>query len=335
MKTSSVVRAFGRVSGHRRCLRAAPLLLSPTPTHTNADVIPAIAWVTPARHLWNPFAKVVNPDGANPFSNPTVEKDIRSLNERLLAACLEVLAVCGETNAGGGAAAAAPTNAPPLDRHSKDTLYNLVDTFLHDMRRRPSEQFDAAYRALSLPIAAQQPHLRRQLLTVLECVLPHPLYHFFLNTDVLRAAREGGEERQEALLLFVHGMLGDVRVPRDSGLSEDEVLQVYIEDFTNAFPEATETEAFKELDLSRMALEARLFDLLGQLCAELDLERTGKVRLEDLRATAERVLGKEKTAMLLEGAVADEMGKIAYAQLTALLTRPPPQSQSNANKKAE
>ncbi|KEG10561.1 hypothetical protein DQ04_03571040 [Trypanosoma grayi] len=71
-------------------------------------------------------------------------------------------------------------------------------------------------------------------------------------------------------------------------------------------------------------MRARLYALLSRLCAEFDQANTGRVDLDELRVTVQRVLGPEQACLLLDGAQPDKDGKIRYTQLTSLLTRPPP-----------
>lgn len=309
-----------------------------------ADATARRALATQHRHFsWkNPFASSTRTPSASTSTLPSspaallgkeqqqratkAQQEASLLNERLVDACLQVLELCGGT-AGG--------SAPPrlvLDRQSTEILWELADVMLHDFRRTPCEQFDIIYRALCLPIATENLQLTRSLMVMMECVLPCSVYRLFESTNLIGVTEnEQGRHQRDVLRRLVHAMLGSVRAP--PGVHDAEAILVYLDDFRLAFPHVVASSpAFTALGETAVttALQAQLYARLRQLCAEFDKEGTGKVQLAELQATAERVLGKEGAASLLAGAVADAAGMVAYAQLTALLTRPPPPQQQRS-----
>jgi hypothetical protein len=296
------------------------------------------------RGFWNPFASFTKTDAnaAAPSSSASLDpvaqrnaqhhakiveeahRDANKQNEQLLDACLDLLEMCG-----GSAAGLPPSDK--LDHLSRDSIWTLVDVMLHDHRRSLAEQFDLVYAALCLPVAQEHRDVQRCLIVVLHTVLPENLFRVFesVNLYVVQDDAQSLQQR-EALLRLVHALLGDLRVPK--GLQDEEVLAVYIDDVKTMFPALTTCPAWTavEEDAANIALRAKLFALLGRLCAEFDDDKSGKVKLEDLRSTARRVLGEEQATQLLEGAQPDKEGKIAYPQLAALLTRPPPKHEAKA-----
>ncbi|TPP44916.1 DNA-dependent RNA polymerase family protein [Leishmania donovani] len=267
------------------------------------------------RFFWNPFASGTR--GSVSATRDSVQRlnaeqdasiaekahrDADLENEQLLGACLDLLDMCS-----GNAAGSAPSSA--LDELARDRIWELVDVLLHDHHRAPAEQFDLVYTALCMPAA--QDH--RQSVDL-----------FVVRDD------EQSLHQRDALMKFAHAQLGDLHVP--DGLAEEEVLSVYVDDIKTAFPVLATCPAWQvvERDATTIALKSKLFALLGRLCAEFDEEKTGKVKLADLRSTAERVLGTDQASRLLEGAQVDKDGKIAYAQLVALLSRPPPKKRAPA-----
>lgn len=253
-------------------------------------------------------------------------------NERLLDACLDIMELCGGTSTSGG------LPRVEVDPESRQVLMTLSEVLLHKFTAPPWEQFDLVYAALCLPVARLDDGLYASLLVVLESIVPLPLYNLFVENSgtlvvVPGDSGDGGgqgteQQRRHVLSQFVHALLGDLHAPE--GLEEEEVLSVYTDDFIHAFPEAAASQSFRELqaDVTGLAMRAKLFCLLGQLCAEFDQGNTGKVRLVELREAAERVLGKDQAALLLQGAPVDAEGRLHYPQLASLLTRPPPKRSS-------
>ncbi|KAG5503456.1 hypothetical protein JKF63_05595 [Porcisia hertigi] len=284
------------------------------------------------RFFWNPF--VSNTTGTASATRDSDEKHAKMLkkahrdadleNEQLLSACLDLLKVCS-----GNAVGSATSNM--LDRPACDCIWALVDVFLHDHRRVPAEQFSLVYTALCLPAAQEHRQVQRSLLVILRSVIPETLYRVFesVNLFVLHDD-EPSRCQRDTLMKFMRAQLGDLHVP--DGLAEEEVLSVYVEDMKAMFPSLVTCPAWHavERDAVTIALKAKLFAVLSRLCAELDEGRTGKIKLVDLRLTAERVLGEDQAALLLEGAQADQNGSIAYPHLVALLTRPPPKELTHA-----
>ncbi|RNF20838.1 uncharacterized protein Tco025E_03729 [Trypanosoma conorhini] len=284
------------------------------------------------RCFWNPFA-TRGGGGSAAAAQPKntvqhqriVEKAHRDAslhNERLLDACLDLLALCG----GGGEAGGAKLldGGGGVDLASADAVAAVVEATLHDFRKTPSEQFDLVYAALCLPIATNNLQVHRCLMVVLEAFLPEVLFRIFESEDLV-VVGPGGAARRDALLRLVHALLGQADVP--AGVESEEVVLVYLDDVRAVFPSLRRNPAFLELEANAtsIAMKARLFALLSQLCVEFDTAGTGKVDLAELQSTAQRVLGEEKARLLLDGAQPDKDGKIRYTQLTSLLTRPPPQ----------
>ncbi|KPI86035.1 hypothetical protein ABL78_4904 [Leptomonas seymouri] len=286
------------------------------------------------RSFWNPFASFTKtgPSSLDAIAQRNAaqhakiigeaHRDADMQNELLLGACLDLLEMCG-----GNASGSVPSDK--LDQLSRDSIWALVDVMLHDHRRSPAEQFDLVYTALCLPAAQEVQEVKRCLIVVLHTVLPEALYRVFESVNLYVVHDdEQSLERRRVLLRFVHALLGDLRPPQ--GLEEEEVLAVYLDDVKLMFPVLATCPAWAvvEKDAAAIALKAKLFALLGRLCAEFDENRSGKVKLDDLRSTAQRVLGEEQAAQLLEGAQPDKDGQIAYPQLAALLTRPPPKQEA-------
>ena len=328
----SLVTAFALCAQGRTLSASASRHAMQRLTTCATNPAPSASPLTQARrHLWNPFASfskhaddasvdAVAQRNANQHAKIVEEahRDADKQNELLLDACLDLLEMCG-----GDAAGSAPSDK--LDPLARDTIWTLVDVMLHDHRRSPAEQFDLVYTALCLPAAQEQHDVQRCLIVVLHTVLPETLFRVFesVNLYVVHDDEQSLHQR-EALLRFMHAMLGELRAP--PGLEDEEVLAVYVDDVAAVFPALATSPAWAVVakDASTIALKAKLFALLSRLCAEFDEDRSGKVKLEDLRSTARRVLGEEQATQLLEGAQPDKDGKIAYPQLAALLTRPPP-----------
>lgn len=303
--------------------------------HTTASLTSPLVCLR--RFFWNPFASGTR--GTVSATRNSVQRqntqqhasiaekarrDADLENEQLLGACLDLLDMCSGNAAGSG-----PSSA--LDELARARIWELVDVLLHDHHRAPAEQFDLVYTALCMPAAQDHRQVQRSLLVVLRSVVPEALYRVFESVDlfVLRDDEQSLHQR-DVLMKFAHAQLGDLHVP--DGLAEEEVLSVYVYDMKAAFPALATCHAWQvvERDAATIALKSKLFTLLGRLCAEFDEEKTGKVKLADLRSTAERVLGTDQASRLLEGAQVDKEGKIAYAQLVALLSRPPPKKRAPA-----
>ncbi|GET88953.1 hypothetical protein, conserved [Leishmania tarentolae] len=290
------------------------------------------------RFFWNPFASGAASNASETHDSvlrqnaeqhtAVVEKARRDAdleNEQLLGACLDLLDMCR-----GNAAGSAPSNT--LDELARNCIWELVDVLLHDHHRSPAEQFDLVYTALCLPAAQDHRQVQRCLLVVLRSVVPETLYRVFESVDLFVLRDDAQSVHQRGVLMrFAHAQLGDIHVP--ASLVEEEVISVYVDDMKAAFPVLTTCPAWQvvEQNATMTALKSKLFALLGRLCAEFDKEKTGKVKLADLRSTADRVLGTHQASSLLEGAQADKDGKIAYAQLVALLSRPPQKKQAPAS----
>lgn len=323
---------------HLRLHRA----LAATSTSTSPVHVATLAACTQSRRsFWNPFSAFTSKDASSSSSSSSsldpvaqrnadqhakiveeAHRDADKQNELLLDACLDLLEMCG-----GNAAGSAPSDK--LDNLSRDSIWTLVDVMLHDHRRPPAEQFDLVYAALCLPVAQEQRDVQRCLIVILHTVLPETLYRVFesVNLYVVHDDEQSLQQRG-ALLRLVHALLGDLHAP--DGLHDEEVLAVYMDDVRTLFPQLATCPAWAvvEQDASTIALKAKLFALLSRLCAEFDEDKSGKVKLDDLRSTAQRVLGEEQATQLLEGALPDKDGKIAYPQLAALLTRPPPKHET-------
>nr|CCC53114.1 conserved hypothetical protein [Trypanosoma vivax Y486] len=287
------------------------------------------------RFFWNPFS-TSDADGKRLHmekSESAVEqhegivlkaqRDAMLHNERLLDACLELLSLCRPVEDARGKPA---PSGGSLDMETVNIVTAVVGVTLHDTHKTPAEQFDLIYAALCMPSVANNIELKRCLMVVLEALLPEALFRVFEGTN-LSVVGPDGKRQREVLSLFVHTLLGTVEVP--DGVEREELVLTYLDDVRNAFPALRGSQAFTELErnATRIAMRAKLYVLLSQLCAEFDREGTGKVNLCELQETAERVLGKEQAVLLLDGARPDAEGKIRYTQLTALLTRPPPRRQ--------
>jgi len=245
-----------------------------------------------------------------PPPTTTDDEPITEDGQRMVNACLYLLESCGH-------------NAQvELASSTKELIWELSDVLLHNDRRHPAEQFDLIYAALCQPDIHGNMEMRRTLMEVLFEVVPEPLYRVFESVNfILPDADAQSDERKAVLRTFVHAVLGQVRAP--DGLTEDEVLLVYMDDLQTAFPLVQHAPSFETLkeQAAELAMKAKLLSLLSRLCVEFDRERTGKVQLAELQATADRVLGKEKATALLQPAKADAEGFIRYGQLASLLTR--------------
>ncbi|EAN79539.1 hypothetical protein, conserved [Trypanosoma brucei brucei TREU927] len=291
--------------------------------------------VTSKRLLWNPFtpsqteggaasASTSGTSGNSDFANQhiaaKVHRDAMLHNERLFDACLELLSLCGAS------ASACPAGGSPraeMDAESTDAIMAVVHDTLQGTCKTPADQFNIVYKALCLPTVANNRQLQRSLLVVLEAVLPEALFRVFESADLFVVGPDNAKSR-EALVLFVRALLGVVEVPE--GVEREEVVFVYLDDVRTAFPSLRTNAAFVELEknTTAIALRAKLFDLISQLCAEFDPEGSGRINLRELQQVAERVLGPEQAQLLLEGTCADKNGKIRYMQLASLLLRAPP-----------
>lgn len=330
---TSPMRAFPRLvsAAARHTAVTRPLLSTPACTAP-----PLAACVSrPFFSGWNPFStsKAKAATAVETQHARIVDKAHREaslLNERLVDASLELLDYLGTTVAAEKRGhAATTTDAAEEETAAESTvvIHDLVRVLLQEHTTPPTEVFDLTYRALCLPLVMEQRGLQRSLMVVLESVLPFQVYRVFEAVDLaVPGEGEAACAKRLVLVRFVRGMLGEIQIPAGSGLEEEEVLLVYLDDVKHSFSSLATCPAFVELEQNAtdIALRSRLFLLLGQLCAEFDAEKTGKVLLQDLRETAEKVFGKDKATLMLEGAQTDAEGKIAYTQLTALLTRPPP-----------
>lgn len=282
---------------------------------------------------------------------------------------MQILEMCG------GYADGRPPRSE-IDSLSRDVLFDLVDAVLHDYKKTPADQFELLYAAFCLPAAQTYAFLRTPLMTILECVTPPPFCQYLRGVDVfLPNFDEESMIRRAALLRFARVLMGDLEYLRQVGVVEKEeeeegggdavvhdgassstpasttmekerwkiekeevVVHAIVQDFKKCFPLATRGQAFLVLERRALdiALQSKLYALLGQLCVEMDREQTGKVSLNELDAMARRVLGKEKAASLLRGAeeVVDAQGKLRYRQLCAILSRPPPPPSSTTTEAA-
>nr|CCC95190.1 unnamed protein product [Trypanosoma congolense IL3000] len=285
------------------------------------------------RNLWNPFAlprgentKVTTPIiGRNDLAQQhsileRANKGVVLHNERLLDACLELLSFCGGNDTTGSSDGAAGAN---LHEEVTSALAAVVGATLHDVGKTPAEQFDRICEALCLPDVRANPEIQRRLLVVLEAVLPEALFRVFESEDLFTVISDDVAGRK-ALALFVHALIGVVDVPE--GVSREELVFVYLEDVREAFPSLRKSAALMELekDVTSIVLKSKLFTLLSKLCAEFDVEGSGRIDLSDLQQVTERVLGDKQARMFLDGVRPDKEGKICYMQLVSLLTRPPP-----------
>lgn len=283
--------------------------------------------------------------------SPLREEALEPVQDRLLDACIKILEMCS-----GGA-----DGRPPLkeiDSASREIYFDLVDAVLHDYTKTPAQQFDLLYSALCLPAAQEYQFVKRLLLVVMEAITPAPIAQLMLSVDLtLPDYDEESVIRRSVLLRFMRALMGGLAEEAESdeirfsgrgdaetldgegadgasngstsggfalpkGVSEEEALMVFLDDFRRAFPQVQRSPAFAvvEQHALNIALRSKLYTLLGRLCVEMDRERTGKVRLSELQEMANRVLGKEQAMELLKGAVPDAEGKLRYAQLCAILT---------------
>ncbi|KAG5477767.1 hypothetical protein LSCM1_05065 [Leishmania martiniquensis] len=310
------------------------------PASSRGFASPSSLLLCPRRFLWNPFASgATNSVSAahNTEKQRNAERHEQLAGnaphsadlEQLSDACLDLLKACS------GNAVGSPV-PDTLDELARDRILILVRVLLHEHHRPPAEQFDLVYAALCLPAVQRRRQVQRCLFVVLRSVVPEALYRVFESVDLVVAqADERSLRQRDVLRTFTHAQLGELQVP--GGLAAEEVLSVYAEDMKAMFPALVSCPAWQvmERDAVTIALKAKLFALLGHLCAEFDEDKTGKVRLADLRSTAERALGKEQASRLLHGAQADKDGMIAYAQLAALLTRPPQRKSVTAEREGE
>ncbi|CCW66020.1 unnamed protein product [Phytomonas sp. Hart1] len=256
-------------------------------------------------------------------SSDQVECHTKGGNERLAGACLDLLQRCGRAGKDKG------EGDPPIDFTSTEGLSKVMDMLLRESYHTPADQFDIVYDALCSPLARDDIQVRQMLMIVLESITPIHIYHLFESEDLIRPVVDqldeaAGAARRLSLQKYIHFLLGKGEVP--DGLTTEEVLRAYTEDFKEAFPITALSSAFVKLETHamRIATQAKLIKLLMELCAAFDKERSGKVKLAEVQHTAEEVLGKEKASQLLAGAPTDMDGNLSYAHLTALLTRPPP-----------
>ncbi|CCW62550.1 unnamed protein product [Phytomonas sp. EM1] len=249
------------------------------------------------------------------------ETDLKSkfMDERLAGACLDLLKLCGNSGSVWRA-------RKPLDRASKERLWKVTDMLLHESQLTPADQFDIVYDALCCPAARKEMQMRRILMVVLESVLPMDVFRLFEAEDLILPEVPDVHDAKNVALRsmlrrFIHSFLGELDAP--DGLTKEEVLRAYTEDFKHAFPTAALSPAFVELEKKamRIAMRAKLIKLLMDLYAAFDTQRTGKVKLIELRHTVEQVMGKEKARQLLEDIPTDSEGNLAYAQFTWLLAR--------------
>lgn len=247
---------------------------------------------------------------------------------------------------GGGA-----DGSPPLkeiDNASRDVIFDVVDAVLHDYTKSPSQQFDLVYTALCLPAAQQFTHVRFPLMTLLEAITPGPLFQFFSSVNLfIPGYDEESIMKRNALINLARALMGECSTEgfselpvscedfpelsqfraarKPAEISEEEYILVLLDDFKRVFPTEIRVPAFESIEsnATEISLRSRFYTLLGRLCIELDPEKSGKVKLEDLKEMAIRVLGKDRAELLLKDAPVDEEGKLRYAQLCALLSRPP------------
>lgn len=274
---------------------------------------------------------------AHNSSAPLREGALAPTQDRLLDVCVNLMEMCVGRADGMG-----PLSS--IDGCSRETLCDLVDAVLYDYTKTPAMQWDLLYAALCLPAAQTEANVRAALMVISEVALPQPLYRLLeASKDVLvlpgfdeesvirravlgrfaRALMGGVMEEEEQVRLARQQQLAPAASANASNrLSEEEIMEGYLKDFKEAFPLATKVPAFQAIEQHYVSigLRSQLYVLLGRLCVELDGKRTGKVRFDELQATAQRVLGKEKAEALLAGARVDSDGKLRYAQLCALIT---------------
>ena len=195
------------------------------------------------------------------------------------------------------------------------------------------EQFDTLFVALTLPASRNCSELSRVLLVVVDSVMPTP---------VAELLREGQgivcgitEESCRALFVdFIHAMLGEevaVEISNPLFPVSDDVadkcsaVSVLLRQVVVAVPGLDGLASFATLkqDAENIALRARLFALISQLCKAFDTEGTGLIQVSDLTDSLRNILASEgEVDELLQGVTPDEHGRIRYHQLCLMLTKP-------------
>jgi hypothetical protein len=196
------------------------------------------------------------------------------------------------------------------------------------------DQFDTLFTAMCLPCSRRHAELSRVLFVVVDSVMPTPVADLLREGEVVLFSITE-EEVKSLFSAFVHAILGDPVenlpntrfTPLDRGMDESQrtPLAMLVSQVAVAIPTLQQMKSFCviERDAEDIALRARLFALISQLCKAFDTEGTGLIQMSELSASLRNILSsEEEVEELLGGITADSSGRIKYHQLCLMLTKP-------------
>jgi hypothetical protein len=280
----------------------------------------------PFRLFWNPFHSqrkegdghrrygAVEPESAQKVRE--LAEDVLQNNERVVDASLDIL----------------KWNVDLLladDEHA--VLSDVIGMLFFESYRSPSEQYDATYRALCLPVSQRTPELKSALLVVLEYLLPTPFFGIFRETGDALFMELTTDEQKLLWRGTVHLFLGDftefeanhanfAEISCDGEVNVTELL-LRLE---GIIPTLATSPSFVQVKESseQLLLKARLFDLLTRLCKMFDTAGNGLIQLSEFKDSLVNVVGQAEADAMLQGVAPDKDGCVRYFHVTSLLTRP-------------
>ena len=74
-------------------------------------------------------------------------------------------------------------------------------------------------------------------------------------------------------------------------------------------------------DMNTICLQARFSYLVNETCLAFDPDRTGRVKLAELKEALEKMMPKHAADRMIAGCEADDDGTVYYPQMAAILMR--------------
>mmetsp|Transcript_11100 Transcript_11100/g.34422 ORF Transcript_11100/g.34422 Transcript_11100/m.34422 type:complete len:359 (-) Transcript_11100:73-1149(-) len=188
----------------------------------------------------------------------------------------------------------------------------------------PYQQYLSVARLLDLPDVRRNANVVDASHAIYRVIMPASLARVVIFVDTSPTFAEATLDERDHLHGLVEAVLdhggsdaGDAKRDPDEVLLN--ALRKIETDFPLLFNDAVFIAALQ--DMNSICLQARFSYLVNETCLAFDPDRTGRIKLQELRESLEKLMPKYAVERMMAGCEADDDGTVYYPQMAAILMR--------------
>jgi hypothetical protein len=229
-------------------------------------------------------------------------------NENLVASALRLVEFANQSSE-----EQQDPNVPPVTPEVEAGIGNIMAMLFHEEYIPLVEQFLAVRELTKLEAIRKNPKLLEAVHDITAALVPDTIVGLLkvVDADFTVYDNDALQDVEHFIVLILEGQEND-----------DEFVRA-LQTMQNRNPQLDQSTAFIILlqNMNDVLLQARLAHLLTEACLSFDPEKTGNIKVAELKESLEKILPKEAVAKMMERIEGDAKGCVPYSQMARVLLR--------------